>query len=371
MSLTGQNYVRISPKKHNAMIDTLKQERIALEVIQVLKTHLDKLQGVLPEESTSPFHQSFQTAFENLLAKQSLLSGFINLSREIPIEFENEDEENEQDFFGNVARILSDGQRKEFSEQRKPRPILKLSPSQKRAVSTIVTELSNGARKPNVDDENELIFAADDVETIAATDFTADVFYQDAGQIICLELKTVKPNKGVFKYEKDKMLEAKAALRNKYPNREIRYYLGFPFDPLSQTPTGYDKERFARYSVDFRKYIAPDEFLLAAELWDFLANSERTMELILEIINAIATVDFLDNFDFINDTENLKIDSAAYLARLSKWRLEREHSLAKRAAALEAKIQGDTAATRIYNQNLFTEAGKYNEARLARLQGLL
>ncbi|MCP9493318.1 MAG: TdeIII family type II restriction endonuclease [Pyrinomonadaceae bacterium MAG19_C2-C3] len=347
------------------MIDTLKQEKIALEVIKVLKSRFDSFPDDLAQSRNAPFHQAFLGAFaDKLTGKVLSIPFFISLSSWA----HGLSTTLGQNFFENVAHILCDGAKKEFTTRRTA--TLKLSPSQKRAVSTIVTELSNGVRQPNVDAENELIFVGDDVETIAATDFTADVFYQDAGQIVCLELKTVKPNKGVFKYEKDKMLEAKAALRNKYPNKEIRYYLGFPFDPLSVTPTGYDKVRFARYSVDFRKYIAPDEFLLAAELWDFLAGSERTMEMILEIINAIAMVNFLDDFEFINEVENLKIDSVAYLDLLSKWRLEREHSLAKRAAALEANMRGNATATRIYNQPLFTEAGKYNEDRCVRLQAL-
>ncbi len=348
------------------MIDSLKEERIALEVIKVLKTHFDDLPEDVTERINSPFHQNFLDAFESKFNGKVQAPFFINLDYQPPKLDDDEDNTDKENFFEHVAHILCDGEKKEFTTRRSATP--KISPSQKRAVSTIITELSNGVRTPDVDAENELIFGGGDDDVIPATDFTADVFYEDEGQVVCIELKTVRPNKATFKGEKDKILEAKAALRNLYPNKEIKYYVGFPFDPLSREPTGYDKERFMRYSVDFRKYIARDEFLLAAELWDFLTTNAGTMELILEIINSIATVDFLENFEFLQSRRNLETQPVEYLALLAKWRLGREQRIAGNRSTIEARLQSDRSGVRVYNQSIFTESGKYNEARLARLQ---
>ena len=54
---------------------------------------------------------------------------------------------------------------------------------------------------------------------------------------------------------------------NEFPGKEIHFYIGFPFDPTSNIPTGNDKVRFLDYLVDGSKYFALDEVLLANELW--------------------------------------------------------------------------------------------------------
>ncbi|PIW76638.1 MAG: hypothetical protein CO001_00400, partial [Candidatus Portnoybacteria bacterium CG_4_8_14_3_um_filter_40_10] len=67
-------------------------------------------------------------------------------------------------------------------------------------------------------------------------------------------------------------------------NKNIRYFIGFPFDPTSEEPTGYNKERFFNYLIEFKKYFAPEEVLIAKELWDFLSGGRKTMESILDVI---------------------------------------------------------------------------------------
>lgn len=42
--------------------------------------------------------------------------------------------------------------------------------------------------------------------------------------------------------DKQKVLEAKAALLNEYPSKRIRYFMGIPFDPTSENKTQYDKK---------------------------------------------------------------------------------------------------------------------------------
>lgn len=217
-----------------------------------------------------------------------------------------------------------------------------------------------------------LIFSeAESDDWVDATDFTADVFFEDDAQVVCLELKTVRPNKGVFKVEKEKILQAKAALKNKFPDKEIKFFFGFPFDPTSLTPTGYDKDRFMNNSVDFRKYLAQDDFLLAAELWDYLSGERETMETILKIINSIATVKFLEEFAFLQGRQNFRDDPEHYVGLLIRWRLEREVRLVQNDAQVMLAIQGNRTLPRIYNQTIFNDKGNYNENRLLMLLTLI
>ena len=123
-----------------------------------------------------------------------------------------------QSFLEKTAYILSDGCKKEFTT--KKNTTLRISQTQKNIIGDIITRLSNDRREPNSQEEDDLCFANNGFET-DATDFTADVFIEDDNQIICLEIKTVRPNKGIFKNEKQKILEAKSALKNLNPDKEI------------------------------------------------------------------------------------------------------------------------------------------------------
>jgi hypothetical protein len=280
-----------------------------------------------------------------------------------------------QSFFENVAHILCNGTKKEFTAKKKS--LLQLSQSQKLRIAKIITDLSNGNFYPDsLTDNEELSDALEALEE--ATGFTADVFFEDDEQVVCIELKTVKPNKGVFKVEKQKILEAEAALRRSYPKKKVKFFIGFPFDPLSSEPTGYDKQRFMKYSVGFDKYFAESEFLLSAELWNYLSGTTQTMETILGIINSIATVDFIENFDFLQQKENVVDRKSDYINLLSKWFLLREIMLVENREDIYSKIRDDKRMIRVFNQDVFNikrEDDKYkveyNENRASTLLDLL
>lgn len=348
------------------MIDLLKQELIAIEVIKVLKSRFDSFPDDLTENRNAPFHQAFLNAFsDNLQGKVVSIPFFISLSSWA----HGLSTTLGQNFYENVAHILCNGEKKEFNTR--SRATLKISPDQRRTVTRIMNELSNARRVPNLEEEDQLLLDDAEIELIDATDFTADIFFEDESEVVCIELKTVKPNKGVFKVEKEKILEAKAGLRNKFATKKIRFFIGFPFDPVNQTATGYDKDRFMRYAVDFRKYIARDEFLLSAELWDFLSGESETMEIILEIINSIATVEFLKEFTFLRDKQNLKNKLKLYIDLLKRWHLNREMQLVENDVQIMTAIQNDPTLARIYNQAVFSDKGSYNSNRLLRLQALI
>ena len=72
--------------------------------------------------------------------------------------------------------------------------------------------------------------------------------------------------------EKQKILEGKTALFQKFAEKQIEFYIGFPFDPTSEEDTAYDKGRFLGSIINMTKYFDPNETLVASELWDLLSG---------------------------------------------------------------------------------------------------
>ena len=126
-------------------------------------------------------------------------------------------------------------------------------------------------------------YSKNDPETYSL-EFTVDCYIERKNEVIAIELKSVRPNSGEGRGEKQKILYAKSALKLLYPNKKIKYFLGFPFDPTSKTAVGHNKERFFNYLIEFKKFFAPNEVLVATEFWDFLSGSKNTMEEILDVI---------------------------------------------------------------------------------------
>ena len=138
---------------------------------------------------------------------------------------------------------------------------------------------------PNLSRENDLIFNyPGSASEIDALDFTADVYIEKGNEIIAIELKSVRPNSGEGRGEKQKILYAKAALKLQNPDKEVKFFMGFPFDPTAEEAMSYNKERFFEYLIEFKKFFAPEEILIAGELWDFLSGESGTMDDILEVV---------------------------------------------------------------------------------------
>ncbi len=326
-----------------------KTQLIALEVIRVLKTRFDNFPDDSQENRNAPFHEAFLNAFKDKIEKYvDNVPYFISLSSWL----HGLNTTLGQSFFENVAHILSDGEKRTFKK-------CKITEKQQNAILEIITDLKNGQRKPDLERENELIFQTGG-DLVNALDFTADVFIVEKDYIEAIELKSVRPNAGEMRGEKLKILSAKACLKLKYPDKEIRYFIGFPFDPLSDTPTGYNKERFMKHLIEFEKYFDPKEVLLAGELWDRLSGELNTMEKLLEIINKIAKPDFLEKYEFINNPQNFELDKESYLKILKEWFLFDEIKIFENYEKLKKENP------RLINQELF-KSGKYNIKR----QGLL
>ena len=90
---------------------------------------------------------------------------------------------------------------------------------------------------------------------VDSLDFTVDCYFERDNEIIAIELKSVRPNSGEGRGEKQKILYAKSALKLLNPNKVVKYFLAFPFDPTSDIPTKYDKDRFFDYLIEFKKFF--------------------------------------------------------------------------------------------------------------------
>lgn len=345
-----------------------KVERIAIEVIKVLFTRFD----TFPEDATNnrnaPFHEAFLEAFKDRFAgKVSDIPIFISLSSWC----HGLNTTVGQTFFEKVAHVLCDGIKREFKG-------LKISHAQQTTITDIITDLKNGIHTPSLTREDGLIFQNNVPRDKDVSNFTADCYFEDSEKIVAIELKTVKPNSGVFRNEKDKILSAKAGLKNVYPDKKVFFYLGFPFDPLSEEPTGSDKNGFMNYSIGFTKFFEQNEVLLADELWNFLSGDDNTMQQLLNIINAIATPQFMEKYEFLNDPANKATAPSQYIRYLSEWYLTSEITLLNNEEAIIQKITNNNRLTKIFNQPIFKiykenehNKIKYNIERFNALKVLL
>jgi len=336
------------------MIENSKKERIAHEVIKTLYSRFMSFPEDASNNRNAPFHEAFLNAFSDKLDnKVSDISFFISLSSWL----HGLNTTLGQSFFENIAHILSDGYKKEFTSKRKN--LLKISKLQKNSIADIITDLKNGNCDPDKKTENSKIYTFNDDPNLDANGFTADVFFENDRDVFAIELKTVRPNAGEMRGEKQKILEAKAALYNHYKNKNINFFIGFPFDPTSEVDVEHDKNRFLGSIIDGKKYFADDEVLLADDLWNFLSEDDNTMRQILDIINSIATTKFMDNFTFLSDKSNHLDNTEDYKDILERWFLYGELKLIKNMKIILKKIEENSRLTRIYNQPIFKE-GKYN-----------
>jgi len=227
-----------------------------------------------------------------------------------------------------------------------------------------MTELSNSERTPNLEQENSEISSINSENLTNAIDFSADVFIEDNDSIVAIELKSVKPNSGEMKGEKQKILEGKTAFKKEFPDKKVYFYMGFPFDPTNNTKTGYNKTRFLNSIINMTKFFDPRETLIASELWNKLSGRKRTMEQILEIINTISTPDFMEKFQFLQNSTNK--NNPRYQQILRKWFLFSEIELLQKDPQIKRVIQNDKKLQKMYHQQIFKD-DEYNWQRAREL----
>lgn len=343
------------------------QEEIAIEVIRVLVHRFKLFPNSKQSIRNAPFHEAFLAAFADKIGQSNIsVARLIGLSSWM----HGLNTTLGQTFFENVAHILSDGEKKEWTSKKLGN--LKISSAQKSMISDLITDLSNSNKLPNRREEDDMILAAEGGALVEATNFSADVFYETDTEVVAIELKTVQPNSGEFKGEKQKILEGKAALRKAYPGKDVYFYIGFPFDRTVDTededPCSSNKQRFMEANINCTKYFAEAEVLLADELWDFLSGKENTMQDILTIINSIAKPDFELKFEKLLQIKEQ--DKREMLELLEEWYLYSEMNLLKNAARLRDLAVGNGSLLRVLNTNGFNVKGQYNWKRYTTLMSL-
>ncbi|HFK5586209.1 TPA: TdeIII family type II restriction endonuclease [Elizabethkingia anophelis] len=349
-------------------LDIKIKEKISIEVIKTLVTRFENFPEDSSNNRNAPFHEAFLNAFTDKLAgKVPDIPFFISMSSWL----HGLNTTLGQTFFENIAYHLSNGQKREYTSKRLGN--LPIRQTHRNHIASTLAKLSYGESAPHLINENALLFSEYEDDIISAMDFSADVFIEDANSITAIELKSVKPNSGEMKGEKQKILEGKAALYRLFPGKEIHFYIGFPFDPTvnpaTESITSFNKTRFLGSIINMNKFFAANECLVASELWDFLSGQENTMEDILEIINTISTTHFLEKFNLL--TDNTKRLAPEYRAQLVEWNLISELELIDNNDNITKKIKNDISLLRTYNKILFNNKGNYNFERYHTLKELL
>lgn len=337
-----------------------QKEKISIEVIKTLVTRFESFPEDASNNRNAPFHESFLRAFSDKLNGKVLDTPFfISLSSWL----HGLNTTLGQTFFENVAHHLSNGEKREYTSKRLGN--LQITQSQRNHISQIIADLSNSTSIANLNNENILLFAEYDTAEIHAMDFSADVFIEDQHSVTAIELKSVKPNSGEMKGEKQKILEGKAALYRRFPGKDINFFIGFPFDPTvnpaTESVTNFNKTRFLNSIINMNKYFDPSETLIASELWDFLSGQQNTMQGILGIINAVSTTSFIEKLQLLCD--NTKRGNPDYIRQLTEWNLSSELGLINNDLAIRAAIGSDRDLIRVYNKNCFDSKGNYNWER--------
>lgn len=330
-----------------ALTNTQK-EQIAQSVIKVLYTRFNSFPEDDGANRNAPFHVAFLHAFQSRLdGRVKDIPDFINLSSWM----HGLNTTLGQTFFESVAHTLCVGEKRDFKGK-------KIYKNQMSAIADIMIDLKNGTQQPSIQREDAIINASANGEIQDAPNFTADCFYETDTDVVAIELKSVRPNSGEMRGEKQKILLGRAVLRALYPNKNVKYIFGFPFDPTSDGNTTYDKARFLHYLVEAEKFVAQDDFLIADEFWSFLASSNGAMQEMLDIINRIATPAFMDIFNKILDD---RLPQQEKRTLLNDWYQYSE-------VAIIDNVRCTPSNCRLYNLPIFKTDGGYNEKRLQLLR---
>lgn len=260
-----------------------QKDRIEEEVKKILDRRRQSFPSNTSLLRNAPFHDLFLSCFHEEFKKYKLetpkliaiTSWMHGLNTSLGTGFEN------------IAHILSGGYKRNFSNSY----ILPIKKSQANNVDHIIRELKDGQNvKPNLKRENALIFDYKPSDSeVSSLPFTVDNYKETNTDIDAIEIKSVRPNSGEGRGEKQKILHGKSALKLSNPNKDIKFYIAFPFDPTATTPLEYDKERFFNYLIEFKKFFDPKEVLLSGELWDHLTGEKDTMKELLETIKEIVS----------------------------------------------------------------------------------
>jgi len=349
-----------------ALTDSIR-EKISMEVIKTLVSRFANFPEDANGNRNAPFHEAFLKAFSDKINdKVSDVPFFISLSSWL----QGLNTTLGQSFFENVARILCCGEKKEFTSGRNG--VLRITTRQKEAINDIISDLNNSKFDPDLQRENDILFQDDDTDLTDSIGFSADVFFINENSVNAIELKSVKPNVGEMRGEKQKILHGKAALYKEYPGKTINFFIGFPFDPTvdvkSESIDSYCKERFVDSCIGMDKFFSFDEILIARDLWDFFSGQTNTMMEILEIINKIATPQFSCKYEMLRDSSKWR--NSEYITQLNDWNLYTEIELIRNKSIIEMN-SNKGGQLRLLCKNGFKENGDYDWSRAYELRCLI
>ena len=91
------------------------------------------------------------------------------------------------------------------------------------------------------------------------------------------------------------------------------------------------------------------------------------MEQILAIINSIATVEFMNEYNFLNEQQNKIANPLKYREILLRWNLFSEIELFDNESELLKQIKNNKSSMKIFNQMIFKD-GKYRQDRYESLR---
>lgn len=260
------------------MLTKDQKNRIAEVIKKILISRHESFPEPTAEIRNAPFHDLILKAFEERLKPYNVTSAqliaisswFHGLSTSLGSSYES------------IAHILSGGYKRSFTSSYTPDVTI----TQETVISSIITNLKKDG-KPNLVEEDKQILSEEclsDPNITESLGFSTDVFIELENEIIAIEMKSVRPNSGEGRGEKQKILFGKAAIKRMYPGKNVRFLVGFPFDPTAESATGHDKDRFIKYLIEFGKFFDPQEILLGPELWDFLSGQPQTMESVLSLV---------------------------------------------------------------------------------------
>ena len=149
-----------------------------------------------------------------------------------------------------------------------------ISQDQKKVIGTIIRELRNKKRKPNIQKEIQTVLKADrgDANSQKSGDI-ADFYMKKKDKEFYFEIKTTKPNIDVFEKSKIKLLEWAARRRKK-----IYSYLAFPYNPYHTKPY----KRFTQANL----VKINEDFLVGEKYWDFLGG-KNTFQQLLDVFDIV------------------------------------------------------------------------------------
>lgn len=186
-----------------ALNDSIK-EKIAIEVIKTLVVRFENFPEDASKNRNAPFHKAFLSAFSDKIENNvSDIPFFISLSSWM----HGLNTTLGQTFFENIAHHVSQGEKREYTSKKLGN--LKITQKQRDNISQIIADLSTSSKLPDLERENSLIFSDFNSPIINSMDFSADVFMEDDKSVTAIELKSVKPNSGEMKGEKQKYWKAK------------------------------------------------------------------------------------------------------------------------------------------------------------------